>query len=34
MHEQTGTDARTATVQLHHDDKHPSRLIPPVGVGR
>jgi hypothetical protein len=30
VHEQTAADARTATVRLHHDDQHPSRLILPV----
>lgn len=30
VHEQTAEDARTATVRLHHSEKHPSRLVLPV----
>jgi len=30
VHEQTTADARTATVRLHHDQTHPSRLILPI----
>ncbi|NEZ03111.1 CocE/NonD family hydrolase [Wenzhouxiangella sp. XN201] len=30
VHEQIAADARTATVRLHHDEDHPSRLILPV----
>ncbi|WP_181918396.1 MULTISPECIES: CocE/NonD family hydrolase [unclassified Wenzhouxiangella] len=30
VHEQTASDARTATVRLHHDEEHRSRLILPV----
>lgn len=30
VHEQTAADARTATVRLHHNEAHPSRLILPI----
>jgi hypothetical protein len=28
--EESGADARTATITLHHDERHPSRLVLPV----
>jgi len=31
--EETGADARTATVRIHHGERYPSRLILPVGGG-
>jgi putative CocE/NonD family hydrolase len=31
--EETGADARTATIRIHHGPEHPSRLILPVGGG-
>jgi putative CocE/NonD family hydrolase len=31
--EETGADARTATVRIHHGENYPSRLILPVGGG-
>lgn len=34
VHEQTASDARTATVRLHHDEDHPSRLILPTVLDR